>query len=283
MARSTSSAPTFSDEMSAPDRWLLEEEDVPETSLHSRIIALVVSILTAWIARTGRDAQVDRNLAVRWDPTRPRTGADPDVVLMQPAPPEGRALTTLDLWEPGHAPPRLAVEIVSLNTADKDYLDAPDRYAASGIEELWIFDPKGFGPAVPEGPFRLQVWRRSGEGELERVYEGDGPAFSPELHAWLVVTEGGEMLRLADDPEGTRLWLTGEEEQAAARDRAERDRDRAERDRDRAERDRDRAERDRDQERLAREQAERDRDVNERALRQRIEELERLLAERGAR
>ena len=79
-----------------------------------------------------------------------------------------------------------------------------------------------------------------------------------------------------DVSERALLWLTGEEEQAAARDRAERDRDRAERDRDRAERDR-------DQERLAREQAERDRDVSERALRQRIEELERLLAERRAR
>ncbi len=238
MARSTSTAPRMHEETPAPDRWLLEEEDVPESSLHGRIVALMVSILTAWIARMKLNAQVDRNVALRWDASRPTTGADPDVLLMQPAPPEGRALTSLDLWKPGHHPPRVVVEVLSLNTAEKDYLDAPDRYAAAGVGELWIFDPKGFGPAVPEGPYVLQVWRRTAEGAMDRVYEGDGPAFSQELGAWLVVTDGGEMLRLADDREGTQLWLTGEE-----------------------------------QERQAREES-------ERALRQRIEELERLLAER---
>lgn len=260
MARSTSTAPTPHVEPPDPDRWLLEEEDVPESLPHARVITLLVSILTAWIARTKLDALVAYNLALRWDPLRPRVGADPDILLMQPAPPEGFDLTSLQLWQPGHHPPRVAVEVVSINTAEKDYLDAPERYVMTGVHELWIFDPKGFGPAVPDGPYLLQVWRRTPGGRMDCVYAGDGPAFSDELGAWLVVTDGRQMLRLADDREGVRLWPTEVEVQAAARDEAVRARDEAER---------------------ARDEAVRAREESERLLRLRIEELERQLASRG--
>ncbi len=229
-------------------------------------------------ADEARDAQVDSNLGVRWDETRPRTGADPDVVLTEPAPPEGRALTTLDLWEPGHAAPRVVVEVVSLNTAEKDYLDAPERYAAAGVRELWVFDPLGFGPAVPDGPYLLQVWRWTNEREPERAYAGEGPAFSPELGAWLVVTDDRQMLRIADDREGRQLWLTEAEEQAAARARAELALGEAQRARDEAQRARDEAQRARDDAEHARDEALRAREESERALRLRIEELERALA-----
>lgn len=38
------------------DRWLVEEEDLPASTLHAEIIHLMVEVLWAWIARTGRDA-----------------------------------------------------------------------------------------------------------------------------------------------------------------------------------------------------------------------------------
>lgn len=44
------------------------------------------------------------------------------------------------------------------------------------------------------------------------MYAGEGPARSEELGAWLVVTDDGERLRVADHEDGTGLWLTGEEE-----------------------------------------------------------------------
>lgn len=48
-------------------------------------------------------------------------------------------------------------------------------------------------------------------------------AFSEELGAWLVVTEDGQRLRVADDAHGRDFWLTGEEsERKTAEEQARR-------------------------------------------------------------
>ena len=67
----------------------------------------------------------------------------------------------------------------------------------------------------------LQVWRRDPRARFRRVYAGRGPARSEALGAWLVVTDQGRRLRLADDPEGTSLWPTDAEAEHAARADAE--------------------------------------------------------------
>jgi hypothetical protein len=68
----------------------------------------------------------------------------------------------------------------------------------------------------------LQVYRRVRPNEFRCVYQGEGPAFSRELGAWLVVTDGGERLRIADDAAGTRLWPTASEEARRASEEARR-------------------------------------------------------------
>jgi Uma2 family endonuclease len=200
-----------------PERWLLEEEDVPETPLHDAIIALLKLVLEHGAARRGADALIARNLGCRWLPEDARVGADPDVAWIEPAPPEPERISTLRVWEPGHYPPRLAVEVVSEATADKDYFDAPARFARLGVNELWVFDPLLLGPTGTGGPFALQVWRRSGRepARMERIHAGPAPAFSPELEAWAVTTEDGARLRVADDDAGERLWPTLAEREAA--------------------------------------------------------------------
>lgn len=214
------------------ERFLLDEDDMPESPLHDQVLDLLKLLLLAWVARAGRDAFVARNLACRWDPSDARIGLDPDLCIIEPPPPDLDTLTQLRLWEPGHAAPWLGVEVVSRSTASKDYLDAPVRYARAGVRELWVFDPLREGPTETGGPFVLQLWRREGE-QMRRVYAGDGPARSPELGAWLVVTEGGRRLRVADDEAGARLWPT--EAEAAERARAASEAARAEAEREVAE------------------------------------------------
>src|SRR5262249_44157071 len=124
------------------------------------------------VARMKLDAQVARNLAVRWDPEHWRVGVDPDVSLIAPATPEGDQLESLLTWKSGHSAPKLAIEVVSSNP-NKDYVDAPSRYAASGTRELVVFDP-GLRGRGHGGPHRLQVWRRTTEG-FTRVDAGEGP------------------------------------------------------------------------------------------------------------
>jgi hypothetical protein len=105
------------------------------------------------------------------------------------------------------------VEVVSESTADEDYHQKPAKYAASGTRELWVFDPLKLGPKADR--CALQVWKRLRRSGFRRVYAGDGPAFSEELGAWIVVTDEGVRLRIADDEEGKRLWPTeGEAERA---------------------------------------------------------------------
>ena len=192
--------------------WTLDDdqERMPENPLQVAICDLLKLILAAWCARRNASALVSGNVALRWDPKNPRVGVDPDVYLVEPAPPLGLTSKSLRTWVEGHAPPRVAIEVVSDATADEDYNVKPAKYAASGTRELWIFDPLMRGPKHGDA-VRLQVWRRGPRGGFRRVYAGDGPARSEELGAWLVVTDDGLRLRLADHESGEGLWLTGEE------------------------------------------------------------------------
>lgn len=223
--------PMFSDPVPAPrartvrlvvdvpadDDWVLPEEDMPESNPHRGDVRELEQLLLAFAARSGRGALVVANLACCWDRERPQIGVDPDVALLDPAPPEGAAIESLRTWEPGHVPPRFALEVVSSTNSTKDYEDAPAKYALLGTRELVVFDPRLFGPTVHGGPHLLQIWRRDEAAHaMVRVHAGGGPAWSEELGAWLVVTPDGQ-LRFSDDPGGSRLWLTAAEGEAAAR------------------------------------------------------------------
>ncbi len=200
--------------------WELPEEPVPESQPHDLVLDLLKAILLAFVARDGWNAQVVRNLAIRFRKEAPNVGIDPDLCVIVPRTPEGDDLDSLRLWEEGHEPPRLAVEVVSESHPRKDYISAPDRYAACGVSELWVFDPKLAGPKSHGGPFRIQVWQRDEHGLFDRIYAGEGPVFSREVSGWLIVVDEGRKLRLADDQEGIDLWLTKEEAERTAKEAA---------------------------------------------------------------
>ncbi len=190
---------------------------MPESVVHDQAVELFKALLDPWALREG-NLQVVRNLAVRWDEEHPQVGVDPDVCVLSPPPPEGTDLRSVRTWLPGHSAPLAALEVVSESNPHKDYLIAPDKYAASGVGELWVFDPLLAGPTSHGGPFRLQVWSRSEEGDLVRIYAGEGPVRSPTLGAYLVVVHEGRKLRIAEDAEATRFWMTAEEAERTAKE-----------------------------------------------------------------
>jgi Uma2 family endonuclease len=199
--------------------WELGERLMPESALHDEAVALLKALLAAWVARTCADAHVYRNLAIRWNEHEPQIGVDPDVSVVSPAPPGAGELRSLRTWLDGHAAPLLAVEVVSETNPHKDYVIAPDKYAASGARELWVFDPLLAGPTAHGGPHRVQIWQRHDTtGDFTRIHAGDGPAWSPALGAYLIVTAEGRRLRLSDDEHATSLWLTPEEAERAAKE-----------------------------------------------------------------
>lgn len=197
--------------------WELSGEATPESVVHDQAVELLRAIL-AWWARGRDDVRVARNLAIRWDEALPQVGVDPDLCVLSPAPPEGVELRSVRTWRPGHAPPRLAIEVVSETNPHKDYHVAPDKYAACGVGELWIFDPLLCGPTSHGGPFRMQIWQRDAKSRLVRTYAGDGPAHSEYLDGYLVAVNDGIALRIALDADATRFWLTAEEAERAAKD-----------------------------------------------------------------
>jgi hypothetical protein len=226
------------------DAWVLPDAPVPESIPHDDAAEHLRQVLLAWQDRAERPLRVARNLALRWLRSSPQVGIDPDVCVLDPAPPGFEDLTSLCLWLPGHVAPPLCFEVVSAGHPHKDYRDVHERYAALGVRELVVFDPLLAGPRSLGGPVPLQYWRR--DTVFTRVYAGAGPVFSETLRAW--VHAAGRHLAICDDHAGAQCWSTREERERAEkeRERAEKERERAEKERERAEKERERAEKERE-------------------------------------
>jgi Uma2 family endonuclease len=218
------------------DAWVLPEVPVPESVIHHLILQYLEALLSAWAERVGRPMLIAHNLAVRWVKHRPKVGVDPDLCIVDPAPPDVERLRGLRTWETGHVRPSLAIEVVSEGHPYKDYDRIHEKYAALAVPELWVIDPE----ALRECRSRrvaLQKWR-SKNGVFERVHSGRGPVRSDVLQAWFRVEN--QRIRIANTPDG-EWWLTGEEQA-----RADKDRERAEKEQARAENEQARAEKERE-------------------------------------
>ena len=239
-----------------PERWVLPEGTVPETKPHANESGRFEQVFRRWADVTERNVLVARNLAVRWDRKRWKIGVDPDVCLIEPPPPEGERVQSLRLWEPGHVPPLLAVEIVSAGHPYKDYHEAPVKYAACNTGELWILDADLVGPRASGGPYRIQVWRKLDDHQFGRVYAGEGPAWSEAVQGWVRYSSEERSFWISSDKAGRKRWLTPEEAERKEKEAAQR-KARAERKAKQEERKaREAAQRKAEEERKAREAAE---------------------------
>ena len=238
VAESPQVAVQYSLPTSLPE-WELPEVPVPESPEHDEIADRLKHVLLAWLVRSGRGGTVRRNLALRWDERNPKVGVDPDVCWIDEPPPgffDGD-VDSLKLWSAGHRVPPLAIEIVSRNHPYKDYGRVQEKYAVVGVQELWVFDPRKFGPKALGGPVLLQVWTRSPAGVLIRRHFSDEPARSEMLGAW-IIPQLADHLIIADDKAGRRPWCTPAEQERA---HAEQERARADQEHARAEQERARA------------------------------------------
>ena len=212
------------------DDWVIRWDEVPESAWHDGCLELLKALLVAWIASSGRDAAVFRDIVIQARRERPKLGWNPDVCLVEPAPAGASELESMRLWD--HASPRFAFEAVSPNHPYKDYTIVPEKCAVAGVTELCVFDPLLAGPRAQGGPWLLQLWKRAPDGSFERVHAGHDPARSDVLGAWLVPDREARRLRIFGRPNGEEPWLTSEEQahqrEALAREREEQARQREE-------------------------------------------------------
>jgi hypothetical protein len=175
------------------------EEQVPETPVHLRIRTALFLVLEG---KLRGKAFVGSDHFVYWDAGDPRACVAPDVFVHFGGP--YTLPSTFRTWE--HGAPHVAVEILSTSDArDRDQSGKLERYRRCGVSEVVFFDSDGKEPRV------LRIWDWV-EGDLvERDLADQEATRCIALGAYWRVepdAELGRNLRLADDIEGRRLWLT---------------------------------------------------------------------------
>ena len=205
--------------------WYLTDEDDEGVGAEQFLIAQAVySTLLVLARERGWSAFVGRDQFFAWAESEPLVRVSPDAYVLG-----GKAPSPLpamwETWRPGHAPPRVAVEVVSEDTWLEDYEDNPPKYSQLGVEELVIFDPWAVSERRPAERVPLQVFRRTSEGALVRVHADVGPARSDALSDpsgalwWVVTREPAPRLRIARDAAAAELVPT-EAEALNEKDRA---------------------------------------------------------------
>jgi Uma2 family endonuclease len=188
----------------------MEEESMPETALHAKLIQYLVEVLE-WLFR-GRLCAIHRNLAFYQAPERKAPPVAPDIAVIK-----GIPFQPVNSWHVGRtgSPPHVIFEILSTETWKKDVEEKPAFYARMGVQEYFAYDPNLTPWAGANAP-RLFGWRLDHESQrmVPLLLIPGGSLWSRELDSFLVPDE--QLLCLYDS--NSQLRLTGEQ---AAERRAE--------------------------------------------------------------
>ena len=122
------------------------------------------------------------------------------------------------VWREGK-PPDWVLEVASPGTKEKDLGEKRDDYAAMGVPEYWLFDPKG--GQFPRGMPRLQGFElvRGAYRPIAPRVEGGIAAIRSEVLG-LDVRREGKLLRFRDPATGKDIRHQAESEAAAMREAA---------------------------------------------------------------
>lgn len=113
-------------------------EPVAETQAHFLVMLTLVAVLTQYLR--GQGAIVLANQFFYYSQGFPRLRVAPDVMVVFDVPPGSR--DNYKLWEEGKIP-QIIFEITSKGTQGKDQGFKKDLYEQLGVQEYWLFDPKG--------------------------------------------------------------------------------------------------------------------------------------------
>ena len=207
-------------------------QPMAETGIHRRCMVDVADTLELWFTKHGRDdVYVGSNNFLYYERGNPRAVVSPDVYVVVGAPAGLR--DTYMLWNEPKGPD-FVLEVTSASTRGNDERRKREVYAALGVREYFLYDPRAEW-LVPA----LQGWRLV-EGEYRAV-----PAVTVLSNRGVAVVSEVLGLELRDERAERRLRLrdpaTGEvllthEEAEQAREEAERAREEAEQAREEAER-----------------------------------------------
>ena len=197
-----------------------EESDpsMPDSGIQFDPIHYGVGALRAYYAER-EDVSVNGNMFMYFREGDPKSVVAPDVFVAFGAA-EKRVLGTYKVWEQG-VMPSFVMEVVSPSTHRHDVREKKALYARLGVEELWLYDPRGWYLAPALQGFVL----REGEyAPVEGVEEEAGVlrGRSGVLGLELCVPGGGEF-RFFDPERGRYLRSLVESEVALEESEANRE------------------------------------------------------------
>jgi hypothetical protein len=126
---------------------------VAETDDHLYAILTTLEFLKQHLA--GRQATILANQFLYYAQGLPKLRTAPDVMVIFDVAPGGR--DNYKIWEEGQVP-AVIFEMTSKGTEDQDKSFKKTLYEQLGVQEYWLFDPKG--EWIPE---KLQGYRLRGE------------------------------------------------------------------------------------------------------------------------
>jgi hypothetical protein len=192
------------------------EEKVGQDSLQMLILELLRPLIERWFALAGKPTFVGADQFIYYKRFRPSKVVAPDVYVLPGIPP-ARRIKSWKTWKTGIVP-SFALEVVTSDDAEKDYRDAPERYAELGVGELIIFDADF---ERSEDRVRWQRFRKLKRRGFVRVESSNADRIRARaLDCFLrVVGEGDEArLRLGAGPTGDDLVPTEAEAERAAKE-----------------------------------------------------------------
>ena len=201
-------------------------QPMAETAIHRRCMVDVADTLELWFKRHGRDdVYVGSNNFLYYERGNPRAVVAPDVYVVVGAP-ASPPRDTYKLWNEPKGPD-FVLEVTSASTRHNDERRKREVYAALGVREYFLYDPRAEYLSPP-----LQGWRLR-EGAYRAVsavtmLSNRGVAVASEVLGLELRDEReARRLRLHDRAAGEDLLTHEEVEQAReesrqARDEAER-------------------------------------------------------------
>ena len=193
-------------------------EPVAETYDHLYAILIILEVLRQYLK--GRQATVLGNQFLYYLEGEPEKRTAPDIMVIFDVAPGGR--DSYKIWEEGSTP-KVVFEITSPSTKNEDKKRKKDLYQEMGIEEYWLFDPKGqwiksqlLGYRLKNGVYQEIKDNRSEPLKLELKVEGKLIGFYRE--------DTGEKLLIPDElAENLKLRTEELQVETKAREEAEKE------------------------------------------------------------
>lgn len=168
-------------------------QPVAETYDHLYAILTTLEVLRQYL--DGQQATVLANQFLYYAQGFPRLRVAPDVMVIDGVAPGGR--DNYKIWEEGQVP-QVIFEMTSKSTQQEDQLLKKTLYAQLGVEEYWLFDPKGEWLESPLLGYRLQ----------EETYQPIADLQSDVLNLQLRVE--GKLIGFYELETGQKLLMPGE-------------------------------------------------------------------------